>query len=198
MLPPKLWIKERYLWWRAFRPVIFAHKPLCEHFRQHIICIRGYYVCRSCMLLYGALAVSSLFSLWQRDVFYAGTSVWIAVAALTAVLSCPLWYSRFPRAVQDIVRTGLGLSMSVVLWLCFTGQWLLAGGMAACFYASRRIYIPLRARIRADACAACPEYHQPPPCSGFRLKKRKMQVYEKGLRAFVLGSKGGGSLDASP
>ncbi len=185
MLSPKLWIKERYLWWRAFLPVIFAHKPLCERFQPHTVCIRNIYVCRSCLLLYLTLISTTLFFFWKQEIFYAYAFVWIIVLTVTMILSCPLWYARFPRSVQDIIRVGLGFSISNALWFCLTQQWLFVAYVIVIIFVSKMIYSALRANAHNNICQNCPEYHQPQPCSGFRFKKRKIRLYEKGLERFV-------------
>ncbi len=184
--PLKAWWMERVLWWRSFWPVMFAHKPLCDRFHTHTIRVGRTHVCRSCAILYVSMALSVMFFVVLMQGHTLPIEGMVGIAGLTMVLSFPPLYKNLPRIIKDGVRALLGVSIAGTIMLAVDGQWPWAAGMAVGLWGAKLLFQMFRARRSASACDSCPEYRQNQICSGYRLKARRMRIYERVLTQKIL------------
>ncbi|MFX0124396.1 MAG: hypothetical protein ACFFAE_12210 [Candidatus Hodarchaeota archaeon] len=102
-------------------PFYFSHHPLCNNYRQEVLKIGAWYICRGCFCVY----VSTLFSLLMTvfvDPFntYSLSEVFFIVL----IVSSPTWiaflFNFQNRIIKDLIRISLGLGWGIALgelWL---------------------------------------------------------------------------------
>ncbi len=182
----RMWLRERVLWWRCFLPVVFSHKPLCGQFHGHNVTIGGWHLCRSCLLLYAGAVLTAVLICARPQALVHHRYGFVALVVLTLLLSTPAVYRRYPRPVKDVLRFLLGVSGAGAAGMLVVGPWRTGVVLAALLVGAKQIFSALRARNRDRVCQNCPEFHQRGICSGFRLKSRRMRLYERGLERFRL------------
>lgn len=177
----EFWWKERIAWWRFFLPIIFAHKPLCDRMHEDTIQIKNIYLCRSCCVLYSAVIMCSLgFSIFPQ--FLLSNLLFIlTVSAASLLLSYPALYKQFPRWLRDILRFLLGAGITSTIWFLIYQKWQVGLLMASLYLGSKIFYMFVRTQKHQAICEQCPEFRTQAVCSGFQLKKKRMQLYERFL-----------------
>lgn len=180
------WIKERILWWRCFYPVIFAHKPLCGPFHGHHLRWGKWHVCRSCVIFYMAAALTAILFRLRPGVLVNHQALFALGVISTLGLSYPYAYNKYPRTARDILRGLLGISGMGTLWLLVYQQWFWGLVLSGTLWSAKQIYSIRRLSRRNDVCQKCPEFQRRGICSGFYLKSRKMRLYERSLKKYIL------------
>lgn len=178
---------ERYLWFKNFYHIIFAHKPLCDRFRSNIIRLKGIYICRGCLFLwFGLFAFSVLNYFCMKDLMIR--SFEIVLFAIAAYYSHPLIYIKIKRWQQDCIRAFLGGIISYVMLLLYESDYILAAIIIVCMIVLRLHYALLRKVLQDSSCNDCFEFNRDKICSGFVKKAEAMKNYEKAITEHIYGN----------
>lgn len=172
----------RWLWWKHTWTFQGAHKPLCGRFHRDVIRMGPVRVCRSCSALYGSLALTLL----AAPAYYGQLDAHAIAAASGALLgvvaaSAPGVYQHVPRRGRDLLRSGLGILIGLVVVTLFTPLRFWAWGELALLAVAWQVYHRQRDRHRdeQDLCAGCPERGRPGICSGFAEQAVRLRAYEE-------------------
>lgn len=184
--PWQQWYRERVLWWRCFLPVVFAHKPLCNNYHSHTLSLGDVRVCRSCLILYSSVALTSGVFMMFPDLAKSNSTWIVPIIFMTVITSYPKIYASFSRAGQDILRFVLGISLGSVAWLLIHRQFRLAVPIIGILWVTKIIFNRIRIRAKDYICEQCPEYHTKKICSGYQYKRQRMRLYEKVLTHRIL------------
>jgi len=173
---------EKLAWLRHAWFFHWAHKPLCEPYREDVLRLGKLRLCRGCTgLWFGVLgsAVALVAVTGQVD---ALVLPWALVFCAVATLSFPAWHGRWPRPVRDLLRFTSGALVPVPLAWAFTGSTvtgLLALGSLLGTYA---LHAHLRKDHRLAKCGACPELGRG-ICSGYAEQSEAIRAWEEGAAA---------------
>lgn len=165
-------------------PVRWAHHPLCARHRHETWRIGRLHLCRGCSsLALGALAGAALVTgvggAWCPWVLFA-----LAPPLIWA--SWPPRYRQLPRRRRDLLRAGTGLIAVLALWSIWHYP-LQAWPALPLLIATWRAFVPVRARLQARACEACPELGAGGVCSGYALQAACVRAIEAQLEREIEG-----------
>ncbi len=155
-----LWL--RYCWWFAW-----AHKPLCLHFRQDVLCIGTLRLCRSCTAAYG-VGLAGALALWLYRFNPEYVSVlYGSVLPITLTLSWPPVYKRLPRINRDVLRAALGALIPATVYIALFGNLYVACAGAGCLALFWKAAGIKRQQHKLRKCEGCPEWSSQRACSGY-------------------------------
>ena len=111
------------LWLKKTHSFYWAHKPLCEKYKEDLLRIKNIHVCRSCCFVYLGVILSSLFLVFAGS-FPTGYGAILLPASLsvTLLLSHPRIYKRLARKLRDGCRFAVGVILVAALNALFHGQ----------------------------------------------------------------------------
>jgi len=170
-------LADKWLWWRHTWFFNWAHKPLCEPYREDVLRLGPLRICRGCSALwFGALVVGPI------TLSLAPLALWSAIfAALfvtSAALSHPALHSRWPRVMRDGLRVATGCLPTLALGMLANGHSLFCIGALLLLASTYLIYRRLRAPRGLHKCATCPESGQG-VCSGYALQAQAIRTWEE-------------------
>lgn len=175
MLPTKLnkFLLCKYLYLKYFHKFIFLHKPLCKRFEDHTIKIFGFYVCKSCSLLYIGFLISLIF-IYLSQIFYFGIYTYILMfcTILTFILSAPKIYKNFNHTTKNFLRFFDGFFAGYVLISTFKLNILLGILSIICLFTLKHIYN--KQRKARDLCKDCPQLNTGKTCDGYKLQNQAL------------------------
>jgi len=169
----------KLLWLRSAWSFNWAHKPLCERFREDVLRLGGLRLCRSCACAWGGilLAVVGMAVLSPMS----GTFLVAYLVALGVVLglSLPPLYKRLPRVLRDLLRMGGGGFLVVGAYVTLFVN--IPAGLAAlaALVAFWWMYFKMRRKRKLRECDGCPELANETVCSGFALQAEHVRRYEE-------------------
>lgn len=177
----------KWLWWRHTWRFNWAHKPLCDRFRHDVIRLGGMALCRSCTLVYGAtiltlmtaLCVSSLINPWAWKLL-------AMIGLVTLMCSFPPWYRHWSRTFRDLIRSLLGVTLALGIYMMLQGDVVVGLLGLAILWFMWKLYLPLRHRNKNEACQGCPELAQGGICSGYIWQADYVRRYEKQASEFLM------------
>ncbi|MBQ8459459.1 hypothetical protein IJ541_05080 [bacterium] len=158
---------------------MFLHKPLCPRYKDSTVKIFGWYVCRSCLLLYSGFILTLLLIIpkiktIQFDKYFA---LWICGCILTLFMSYPPLYSKFRRITKDFVRFYDGIFLASVFVVCFKSN-IYAGILSIfAFILLRNLYNKKRTGDRI--CKGCENLNQETTCVGYQKQKEALLKIEE-------------------
>ncbi len=144
----------------------FLHHPLCDRFKNHSFSFAGFYICKSCSLLYLGLTLSLLSSLIFDIPLLTHFFLFLA-SFFIVFLSHPQVYRQLPRWTCLTLRFGLGAVLGWPLLLFVSGYWHLALATIISLYAVKKYYANIRSHLKAKSCEGCPELKNNDVCSGY-------------------------------
>lgn len=175
-----LWLKKCY----SFN---WAHKPLCENYRDDVLRVGHIYICRSCSCAYLGVGVALLLVFFFSQLFYDYNMQIAGTLLLTTLpFSHPFIYKKLGRRIRDLLRLFLGVLLVVWAHLLFTGNLLFAFGFFVLLLLFWRSYYKKRAKRKLDDCFACAEYSKEQICSGYRLQAECIREYEELATDYLL------------
>lgn len=173
--------RQAWRWWKQTWWFQLAHAPLCDAFHGDVWRIGQLRVCRSCTLLYAAIAVSAGVLLCvplERTLHLL-----LCYGALAAILglSYPPLYSALPRLARDVIRSGAGVFLALLFSLAVRGMAIPAAvtlaGLAPVFY----FYQRKRQEHKQGVCGRCFEFGQAAVCSGYALQAESIRAFQHSL-----------------
>jgi hypothetical protein len=160
---------------------MFAHKPLCSHYQHDIFNLNGIYVCRSCTLVYTAIACSVIFgAAFPQLTLQYQLALPIIILLLTG-LSYPPLYKSHNRFIRDLLRTSLGLSIGFATILILLGSYTISLVSLAFLISLWFVFGQLRQKTKRFKCETCPELHASGICSGYQRQANSLQSYEQAV-----------------
>lgn len=177
-----LWISKTY----SFR---WAHKPLCNHFKEDIISTGAIYLCRSCVSTYLGIVAGVFFVLFST-VSSENISIFLVVLLLiTLPLSHPLIYKKNPRPLRDILRFNLGIIISFsLLLLCYYQNFTLPLTVISISLLFGKFYYHKRSIRKLKICEECSEFQTDSICSGYKMQANIIREYEDKATDFLYKS----------
>ena len=167
-------------------PYMFAHKPLCDRHRGETIRLGNMYLCRSCTLLWGSFlmimvlwVISRNHGIWSESMSLISL-ISLSVCGMTILFSAPGMYRRWGRGLRDILRSMLGISVSLGLVLILSGNYMIGLMVLGMLGIARVWYMRGRETHSINSCEGCPEYcpDKPRVCSGYRLQADRFLEFE--------------------
>jgi uncharacterized membrane protein len=110
---------KRYL--QLLLPFHFSHHPLCSNFKQEVVKIGSWYICRGCLCVYSSMLLSLVITVFVNpfNTFSLGDKF-----LLVMIVSSPTWigflFKFNNRIIKDLLRFSLGLGWGIAigeLWL---------------------------------------------------------------------------------
>ncbi|MFX1515100.1 MAG: hypothetical protein ACFFC6_02245 [Promethearchaeota archaeon] len=115
----RLHFLKRYI--QLILPFHFSHHPLCNNFRQEVVKIGSWYVCRGCLCVYSSMLLSLFITVFVNP--FINFSLWEKFL-LVLIVSSPTWigflFKFTNRILKDLLRFSLGLGWGIAigeLWL---------------------------------------------------------------------------------
>lgn len=181
----RLYLKA--LWLRKTYSFNWAHKPLCQHYRQDVIRIGHIHLCRSCVCAYLGLFTGLLFPILAPASFHSfGRIIVLTLMLVILPLSYPTIYKKLPRRVRDVLRFALGGLLACCGWLLFTGNLILAFTSLLLGSIFWKTYYRKREKRKIEDCLSCDEYEDGKICSGYRIQAQHIREYEEDATDYVL------------
>ncbi len=196
----RLYLKA--LWLRKTYPFLWAHKPLCEKYREDVIAIQGISLCRSCLFVYLGITAGVLFYLIAAcfyKAYSAGNLVGMeryftaflypllaALSCLVMLFSSPYFYKKMPRKIRDLLRFFLGFLIPSFLSLLLFGKILFPLLFLLIFFLCFRVYSRKRVKRKLRICFDCTEYSEEHICSGYILQSELIREYEEEATEYLL------------
>ena len=175
------------LWWKHSYTFHWAHKPLCERFREDVLRVGKVHLCRSCSFAYLGLGTALAFvvanRLWLGDWI---VPLFLGIATTTVAASFPWWYKRWSRRVRDVLRAGIGWSVVLCGTLFFYGHIALGLASGAGMFAAWKCYYAYRDKRKLHACDGCHELGQQSVCSGYARQAECARAYEEAASELVM------------
>lgn len=189
-----LGLRVRLLWLKHAWSFNWAHKPLCERFRENVLRIGPLRVCRSCTCVYAGVGLAGGTLLMTMP----GVRAWmlaVLVALLATVFagSMPRVYGTLPRLLRDALRFGAGALFALATYVGLAGSPVAGLAALSLIYAFWRVYFSRRARRKLRECDGCPELCADRICSGFAAQAEHVRAYQREATE-LLYSNGGAAL----
>jgi hypothetical protein len=176
-LVSKVYLK--WLWLSTTYPFLWAHKPLCTHFKKDVLSVNGVYLCRSCSFAYSGAFLGAITVVLTSASSGLISFILVALLLITLPLSYPSVYRSMPRSLRDILRFNLGLIVGLSLLLPVSRHNfilpLIVIGISALFWG---YYYQQRRVSKIRSCENCSEYGVGSICSGYRLQAELIREYE--------------------
>lgn len=177
-----LWLKHTYSF-------IWAHKPLCQRYREDVFQIKNIYLCRSCFFAYTGIFTGSIAPLLlpQGYLEYCNQFILILVI-ITLPLSYPAIYKKLSRVIRDCVRFCLGTLMPLVMYSIFKGHLLMPLFVVLLSIIVWKIYYRQRSKRKIQLCESCNEYNAHGICPGFTHQAQLIKAYEEEATEYIVKS----------
>ncbi len=181
----KIYLK--FLWLKKTYSFIWAHKPLCELYKEDVIKIKNISICRSCFFVYFGMIMSFAFSIMFRNFYIEyGGIVLSGVLSFTLPFSHPTLYKRIPRRVRDLIRFSMGYLIIQIFFVLLRGHFNLALVVMLLSYFFWNIYYKQRAKRKIQLCYSCNEYSDDKVCSGYKKQQLSLREYEEEATEYIL------------
>ena len=177
-------ILMKSLWWKKTWWFQWAHKPLCDRFHRETFRFGQLHLCRSCTLLYSALAIALVLIL---TVTLPESSFGLILPAFISVLavSHPKVYRYWSRGGRDLLRAGFGFLFPLTLFTAWKIHWavplLIVGGLWLVW----GWYSRVRSAGKPRKCEGCPEFANGGVCSGYQKQTAALRAYEEAATELV-------------
>ena len=184
-LSTKLYLK--LLWLTYAYPFLFAHRPLCNEFREGVIKFGKINLCRGCLALYLGVTVGILsYSFLPHLVAY--NKIILVFAYVTILIfSSPSFYQVFPRLLKDALRFFLGATTIICLGLSFSLHLIFGIIFLTGLILLKKLFANLRRQLKSNVCDKCMELREDKICTGFRLYADQFRKFEeKAIRKYKL------------
>ncbi len=173
--------RETWLWWKHTWWFQLAHAPLCDAFHRDVWRIGRIRVCRSCTLLYAAMAVSAGVLLCVPLERTLHLLLCYGLLAAILGLSYPPLYSSLPRLARDVIRFGTGVFLALLLTLAVHGMAIpaivtLVGLVPVFFFFQRK-----RQEHKQGVCGRCSEFGPAAVCSGYAPQAESIRAFQHSL-----------------
>jgi len=177
-----LWIRHSY----TFR---WAHRPLCDRFRPHILRVGPLHLCRSCLCAYAGLTCTAILCLFLPPLRQSCPTLLLCLMPPTIALSLPRFYKHWPRPLRDLLRFSMGACIPLCVCLAVINKPLLSVACAATLLAFWKIYLAIRRQKKAHACKGCPELGHKQICSGCQHQAHAIRAYESQVTRLLLAAR---------
>lgn len=185
MISKLISIRLKLLWFKKSYSFRWAHKPLCDRYKNDVFHFGKMKICRSCFLLYAGLILSLLQLFFLQPV----TSMMYVVSGLavvTLVMSYPKWYKKLPRNLRDVLRFSVGWSMGSFAVLSFIFDPLIGLVAFPVFYVFWKVYLAQRKSRKIGECDNCKEVEAGGVCSGFATQAEICREYEEEATGIIM------------
>jgi hypothetical protein len=173
----RLWLQQTWLWWKHTWWFQLAHGPLCTRQRTNVFRIGPCYLCRSCTLLYFALASMLVGLAWVRPPTNLLALGCFTLLVPLLILSYPWLYRALPRLGRDAVRLATGVFLAFLFALFLTNLWWLAGLTLVALFLVFRYLQRQRRQVKQSECLGCPELRPNHICSGYSHQSAAIRTY---------------------
>lgn len=171
-------LRERWNWLGHSWWFQWAHKPLCDAYREDVLRLGRLRLCRGCSALwFGVLAGGAWVSAAPLE-SGTTTTLFVALYLVCAALSHPTMHSRWPRFVRDGLRAASGLLLPLAFGVAIRGELLLGSVLTAVLVATYFGYAKLRSPRRLAKCSDCPELGLG-ICSGYAVQGTAIRAWEE-------------------
>ena len=170
-------LAAKWLWWRHAWPFEWAHKPLCEPYREDVLRIGRLHLCRGCSALKAGFFVVSPLMLWLVPTAWL-PELFAALFAIVSLFSHPALHSRWTRPVRDLLRCAAGCLVPLAVALGIAGQVALGLGALVALGVIYFVYAHLRKSRRLQRCETCEE-SSAGVCSGYALQASLIRDWEE-------------------
>ena len=163
-----------YLFCKHFHKFFFLHKPLCEKYKSHTLRIFGWYICKSCLLLYLGffLTLTTLIIVSPNIKLNRYFVLFCCGFILTLLVSYPPVYSKFRNLTKNIIRFYDGIFMSAGFYIAFKISIVLGILSILTFIVVRNYYN--RKRTGERICLGCTQLSDKTTCEGYKLQKEAL------------------------
>ena len=184
----RLHFLKRYI--QLMLPFHFSHHPLCNNFKQEVVKIGSWYICRGCFCVYSSMLFSLFISVFVNPfiTFSLGEKF-----LLVLLVSSPTWigflFKFNNRIIKDLLRFSLGLGWGIALgelWLqpLWSDKFLIFFLMIifwVVFRKVRSIQTGQKVLILCDNCTALNDE----ACLGYKKKFEAERKYSREISDFL-------------
>ena len=165
---------------KYFYPFMFAHKPLCNKYKNDSICFNNIYICRSCLFLY--LGVILAFLLYKYINF---NPMMVLIGLLLIILlSSPVYYKFYSRITRDFSRFFLGFLSILFLIRVYSINRYYFVCSVLCLLFIKHLYNVQRGKV--DLCKNCCELSDNSICSGYKKQSNAILLMEEEMSNYVM------------
>lgn len=172
---------HKYLFLKSNYWHMFAHKPLCEKYKNEVIKLKKVYFCRSCFFIYLGLFTGLFFQF--KPVLY------VVSLSLIGLFSTEVFYKLLNRKVRDLVRFLSGFLILNTLYFMMKLNIIGLYGTSIIFLV-RHFYYEKRINRKLKECNGCVEVGRGEVCSGFIKQLPSMRKYENELTKLAYEKRG--------
>lgn len=179
----------KFLWLQKTYSFYWAHKPLCDRYKEDVLSIGAIRLCRSCFLTYVGL-LSNLLALILFPGLYTehGSVFLVVLLSISLPLSHPTLYTRLPRKIRDMCRFSLGLLIVQTMHALLNGHVILSFAVIVLCCIFWRVYFKQRSTRKIQLCHACAEFADDRVCSGFTTQMNLLREYEEEATEYILST----------
>lgn len=184
----RLHFLKRYI--QLMLPFHFSHHPLCNNFKQEVVKIGSWYICRGCFCVYSSMLFSLFITVFVNPfiTFSLGEKF-----LLVLLVSSPTWigflFKFNNRIIKDLLRFSLGLGWGIALgelWLqpLWSDKFLIFFLMIifwVVFRKVRSIQTGQKVLILCDNCTALNDE----ACLGYKKKFEAERKYSREISDFL-------------
>lgn len=174
------YLKFKIYYFKYYYRFIFAHKPLCEKFKNDtLLLFHKLYVCRSCFYLYMGLFVTLLISFYCLMPNIINKNIILISSFIFTVLlfSKPSFYKNYSRLQRDVLRCSTGISMGLTLIILCKVNLQMGLFLLTALFIAKKIYS--RERNIIDVCDCCNELSAGKTCSGYKKQIEALLILEE-------------------
>ncbi len=171
-------------------PFYFSHHPLCNNYRQEVLKIGSWYICRGCFCVYSSTLVSLLITIFINPF---NTFSFGEVFLLVLIVSSPTWIGLFfnfrNRTIKDLLRISLGLGWGIALgelWLqpSWSDKLAIFLLMITFWFIFRKIRNFQSGKKPLILCRNCIELNNN-ACPGYKKQFEAEQIYSREISDFL-------------
>ena len=171
-------------------PFHFSHHPLCNNFRQEVVKIGSWYICRGCLCVYSSMLFSLFIIVFVNPFinFSLGVKFFLVL-----IVSSPTWigflFKFNNRILKDLLRFSLGLGWGIAigeLWLqpLWSDKFVIFFLMVIFWFVFRkirRLQTGKKVEILCENCAKLTDQ----ACQDYKKKIEAERKYSRELSDFL-------------
>ena len=173
-------LKYKVYYYKYFYQFVFAHKPLCDKFRNDtILLLNKIYICRSCLFLYSGLflTLSFAFNPFIFDIIAKNVILILCFVLSVLLITNPKLYKKYSRLKRDIIRFLNGVIIGLTLMILIQVNFITGIFLLATLFVTKKIYNKYRSFT--DICAGCSELNTCKTCTGYKKQVEALLILEE-------------------
>ncbi|MFX0014783.1 MAG: hypothetical protein ACFFB2_00715 [Promethearchaeota archaeon] len=187
------WSHRLYLFKRYFHillPFHFAHHPLCSNYKEEILHIGRWFICRGCIETYSSALVALIITVGFNPFYsFSLSEIFLIVLCITLPTWFGLFYSLQNRKLKDFIRISLGLGWGIALaeiwlqplWIDKITIFFIMIIFLFVFQKFRRIHTRKKP---VNLCVNCIEFNDD-ACLGFKAQFEAERLYSREISDFL-------------